>query len=565
MFYFNTYTMKNITYIIAGTLLVLITACSSLDQYPLNGPSSDTYLTNESELKEALYEIYDANSYEGPNSTRMAHNIVLDALSDIGFERNSSGIPAFVLGNANPNNTYSRDMWKAAYVVVSRCNYLLTNMHRAENNVNPKTYAEIAAQARVLRAYTYLTLTELWGDVPLITTMSDLSEAIVPRTPKSEVCDFILKELDEAAAILPDDYSGTGHVSASTALALKARAALYNKRWDVAAQAAKAVMDMGVHELHNDFEELFMYAGAGSKEIIWSFQYLKSAKKVHGTCRNFGSRNGQGHSNKVPSQSLVDAYQCTDGKDIDKSPLYNPKKPFENRDPRMAYTLALPGSIFMGYQFETHKDSVNCWNYRGATPVRVKNEEATNAYASFTGYCWRKYVDPLDFANPVESELNQIAIRYAEVLLIYAEAKIEANQIDQSVYNAINQVRGRPTVNMPPLPSGLNQAQLRSAVRKERLYEFAGEGLRLFDIRRWRIAEYAINGPFYGRIPKGLLQSAPAIDENGIPDYSNVPNKDEMRVVEVRKFVKDDDRDYLWPIPEREMSANPALVQNPGF
>lgn len=149
--------------------------------------------------------------------------------------------------------------------------------------------------------------------------------------------------------------------------------------------------------------------------------------------------------------------------------------------------------------------------------------------------------------------------------MIYAEAKIEANQIDQSVYNAINEVRQRPGVSMPPLPNGLSQAELRSAVRKERLYELAGEGLRLFDIRRWRIAEYVLNGPLYGRIPKGLLSTAPTIDENGIPDYSNVPNREEMRVVEVRKFNKEDNRDYLWPIPQREITANPKLEQNPGY
>ena len=245
--------------------------------------------------------------------------------------------------------------------------------------------------------------------------------------------------------------------------------------------------------------------------------------------------------------------------------MYDPKNPYENRDPRLAYTIALPGSIFMGYQFETHKDSVQCWNYREEIPVRIKNEDATNAYATFTGYCWRKYVDPADWANPIESELHQIMLRYAEVLLIYAEAKIEANKIDQSVYDAINKVRQRPSVNMPPLPEGLSQAELRSAVRKERLYELAGEGLRLFDIRRWRIAENVLNGPLYGRPPRGLLSAAPTIDENGVPDYSNVPNREEMRVVEVRKFNKEENRDYLWPIPQREITANPALIQNPGY
>ncbi len=557
--------MKRIIYIITGLFLVLATSCSSLDQYPLNGPSSDTYLTNESELRQALYNAYSSGSVFTPSSANMGSRIIIDAATDISFDRNASGIPDFVLGNADANSTYPREIWKEAYITISKCNFLLCNMNRAQSNVNPKTYADIEAQARVLRAFVYHYLIEFYGGVPLVTTMINLEEAQMPRSSKEDIIEFLFKELDAAAAVLPNVSTDKGQVTKAVALGIKARTALYNGRWDIAAKAAKDIMDMGVYELNDDFSELFMYAGQDSKEVIWAFQYLKAAKKTHATCRNFGSRNGNGHSNRVPSQSLVDAYQCTDGKDIDKSPIYDPKKPFENRDPRLAYTIALPGSIFMGYQFETHKDSLQCWNYRVNPPTRIKNEEATNAYASFTGYCWRKYVDPVDYALPTESELHQIMIRYADILLIYAEAKIEANQIDQSVYDAINRVRQRPSVNMPALPTGLTQAQLRSAVRKERLYELAGEGLRLYDIRRWRIAEYAVNGPFYGRPLRGYLSAAPAIDENGIADYSNVPNKNEMRVVEVRKFTKEENRDYLWPIPQREITANPQLTQNPGY
>jgi hypothetical protein len=270
-----------------------------------------------------------------------------------------------------------------------------------------------------------------------------------------------------------------------------------------------------------------------------------------------------GYSNKLPSQSLVDAFECTDGLTIDKSPLYNPAKPFANRDPRLGFTIALPGSVFYNYQFETHKDSLQCWNYNTSPATRVPNQEAINAFATATGYCWRKYVDLTDKADPANSELNVILVRYAEVLLIYAEAKIEKGEIDQSVYDAINSIRQRSGVNMPAIQPGQSQAQLRSVVRKERLYEFATEGFRLFDIRRWKIADQVMKGPLYGRIPRGLLANAPSIDANGIANYSNVPNKADMRVVEVRNFNAN--RDYLWPIPNIETVTDPAIVQNPGY
>src|SRR5690606_15796378 len=132
---------------------------------------------------------------------------------------------------------------------------------------------------------------------------------------------------------------------------------------------------------------------------------------------------------------------------------------FVNRDPRLAYTIALPGTDFFGFQFETHKDSISCWNYsyNTSTAVRIQNQDAINAYATFSGYCWKKYVDIKDKDFTMESELNIIQSRYAEVLLIYAEAMIESNKIDQSVYDAINSIRQRPTVAMPAVSSGKTQ------------------------------------------------------------------------------------------------------------
>lgn len=156
------------------------------------------------------------------------------------------------------------------------------------------------------------------------------------------------------------------------------------------------------------------------------------------------------------------------------------------------------------------------------------------------------------------SETSVVLIRFAEVLLTYAEVKIEANDLDASVYEAINLVRAR--VQMPSVTVGKTQDELRAIVRLERKSEFAFEGLRLYDIRRWKIAEKVLEGKLLGRIPKGLLASAPAIDENGTPDYSVVPNVNDMRVIEIRIF--DPAKNYLWPLPQIEMEVNSNLTQN---
>ncbi len=279
--------------------------------------------------------------------------------------------------------------------------------------------------------------------------------------------------------------------------------------------------------------------------------------------RFFFSRIALGHSNKIPVQALVDSYECTDGLTIDKSPLFDPKKPFENRDPRLSHTVVLPQTRFINYMFETHPDSLMTWDYTTTPAKRVANVEATHAYATFSGYCWRKYADVADYPDINNSDLDIILFRYAEVLLNYAEAKIELNQLDASVYEAINAVRGRATVKMPPISAGKTQAELRSIVRRERKVEFAGEGLRLFDIHRWKIGEDAMKGPLRGRVRNAFLTNAPRIDENGTPHYENVTNESKMRVIEIRTYRND--RDNVWPIPRLEREVNPALEQNPNY
>ena len=137
-------------------------------------------------------------------------------------------------------------------------------------------------------------------------------------------------------------------------------------------------------------------------------------------------------------------------------------------------------------------------------------------------------------------------MRLPEILLTYAEAKIELNQIDQSVVDAINRIRQRPDVNMPAVTIG-SQTEMRTLVRNERLVELSFEGLRLFDIRRWKIAENVMPGKVYG--------------------LSYIDNAGTLKIVEAIGWVQlfDKSRDYLWPIPQNEREVNRNLTQNPGW
>ena len=539
---------------------LLLTACdeSILETSPLDQPSSENFFSNREELLLGVNATY--NQLAFAPAWVLSLEWMLDTWSDIGwFRGNNGGAQDIGRGDADPTTDIIEGVWEAYYRGIGRANNLLQNMNRAEGNVDPELYERIRAEARFLRAYYYGRLAALYGDVPLVTTVQSLDEADVAQTPKAEVVAFILEELEAAAANLPVSYpaSDEGRATKGAALALKARVALYDERWAEAADAAQRVIDLGIYELHPDYAELFTYAGEGSSEVILAYPYLLGTQ-THWLPQFYGTRMIGSWAVFVPQQQLVDSYEMTDGLSISASPLYDPANPFENRDPRLDATILRPGNVFAGFRFETHPDSTV--TTRVTTGERVENKDVTNPFATFTGYNWGKYLVDEDADRLRDSELNWILIRYAEVLLTYAEAKIEAGQIDASVYDALNRVRER--VGMPPVAAGTSQAELREVVRHERKVELAGEGFRLFDLRRWGIAEEAMNGPVVGRPRLAFsTQGVPTFDEHGLPNYNAY--LEAMRQVEQRRF--DANRDYLWPIPQSELDVNPLLEQNPGY
>jgi hypothetical protein len=560
---------KKILKAFAACLIIAGAGCKGdyLERVP-SAPSSETFYSNQDELQIGLLGCYSQLNYQnqdyGLGNLRVPWHVFIEATTDICWDRTNGDLQNIGKGTIDANNKVVLVGFREAYKGIARCNFLLDNVGKLKDKISATVYNQSIAEARFIRALHYHYLNVLWGGVPLVTKTITLAESQIAKSTKAQVADFVIAEMDAAAKDLPLNQAvmNDGRATKGAALAIEARTALYNEKWDIAATAAKAVMDLNKYSLHPNFGDLFKYAGETSKEIIFSLQYMKNVN-THTTPRYFLPRLPGGVCDKVPFQSFIDSYECTDGLSIDKSPLYNPQKPYLNRDPRLGFTVVVPGSINFGYQFETHKDSLKIWNYNVTPAVRIDNTEATHAFATFTGYVWRKYCDELDKADVQNSELSIILCRYAEVLLIYAEAKIEANQIDASVYSAINSVRQRPSVTMPAITTGKTQAQMRSIVRKERKYEFAMEGLRLADIRRWKLAEKVLVGPAYGRIPKGLLANAPIVDDNGTPDYANVTNRADMRVIETKAFNVN--RDYLWPFPSIEIATNKSLVQNPNY
>lgn len=534
-----------------------------LDKYPNDNPSDVTFLQTETELKIAVNGMY--NNIWFTLSASGQWEYILDNATDIGWDRNQSVVTFIGNGTVLPSSADLGTIWKHFYSGIGRANYILKNIGKV-SDASQQSIDQAIGQALFLRSYWYLQLVNLWGEVPLVLEPQGVEDSQVPKTSVAQIIDQLLSDLDDAAQKLPATWPAAekGRATKGAALALKSRVALVGGRYQEAANAAQEVIQSQQYTLYPHYENLFNYTGESNNEVIFEANYVYGIKD-HRMPISIFSRTSQGNSTKIPTQSMVDSYECIDGLPIDESPLYDPTKPFINRDPRLRQTIAVPGDEFLGYQFETHKDSLQCWDYNVTPARRVANQDATNAFASFSGYCWRKSADKADlgaFRNA--SSLNCILIRLGEVLLNYAEAKIELNQIDQSCLDAINAVRQRPTVNMPPIPAGKSQAEMREIIRRERKVELAMEGHRLQDIRRWRVAEKLMPGPLYGRPQKPYSypdQLTPSIDVDGKIDYSTYADK--LSIIETRVFQAD--RHYVAPIPQRELDANKALVQNPNY
>lgn len=562
--------------------MVLILSCNKdyLNRFPESDPNSATYYTTADQLTLAINAAYNNLSYQQDG---FPYQMQLEGTSDIIWQRPATDAQTIGLGQHTSNTAMIKTIWTQSYIGIGRCNALLDNMNKAKPVTPAAQYSRIEGEAKFLRAYYYGTLISLYGDVPLVVKSMPTEESYLARTPKAEVLNAIFNDLDSAAAKLPLSYTGTdiGRATKTSALAFKSRIALYNAKWDVAAAASKAVIDLGYHALYPNYRNLFMYVGENSKESIFAFDY-KLTIRTNAAPQNNQARNSSGYSGLIPTRALADSYECTDGLTIDKSTLYSTVDPFKNRDPRMRQTLLGDGDTWFGaggitFNMTFHPDSTTCSRYT-PTFAKIPNLEVTNAFSSYSGFIMKKYLDPQDMAVPNQSELAFMLIRYAEVLLNYAEAKIELNQIDASVLDAINLVRARgygvaaTQTTLYPAIKTTNQTELRAIVRRERKIELAGEGLRVFDIRRWNIAEKVMNGILFGKaMNKAIYYSLPkpALDENSSPDYTSFTSLlsvvGNFKIMDNPRVFKS--HNLLWPIPQAELDVNknPGFKQNPGY
>jgi hypothetical protein len=568
-------------YIYSIILLLSFTACEDLlDLESLTEPTDATFFSNEAELDLALTGVYNSLVWLGGYSLPVQVSMDNGA-SDIGLVRGGfSGFDELGAGSHSANTGGFLSIYTHMYRGIGRANNLINNLDRAANVVPAERLNRIKYEAVVLRAYYYHYLVFLFGDVPYTDEIiTNPMEGLLPRVNKEEVIDILLADLLEAAQQLPATAPETNRVFRDVALTLHSRIALYAGRYREAATSAFAVMEGGNLNLHPDYEQLFTPEGEGNSEAILSMPFRDGFGPLPQFPTAQGSRNFGAFSVVVPTQSMIDSYEAADGLPIDQSAVYDPTRPFDNRDPRLKASIITPQSEWGGIIFESHPDSMDVRNVDGSLRQRNNDSRRVIWPAAFCGYLWKKYTNEgSQMINRGWSDTDFMLMRYAEVLLNYAEAKIELNEIDASVHGALNRVRARAygvpvgATESYPAVTSTDPSFLRTLIKRERKVEFANEGFRLFDIRRWRIAEKVMPVVLYGRIlDVANAQHVPSIDEDGFVSYAGIEsqydrNTDARFPNAIRVFSNP--RDYLLPIPQAEIDtyrANGAsLTQNPG-
>lgn len=567
--------MKHIFAILSLGCCLALNSCNDLDLNPLSEGSSENWYSSETEIEMAVKDFYRDDFWPLDNEDKTDNFVYRETTSKI------------LSGTFNGQESDVTTLWSNQYKAIARANTILANIEEAGSlGISEAKLKQFEAEALFARASMYARLVSYFGDVIYVTEVIGMDEAFsIGRIPKSEIIPKIYEDYDKAAAVLPVKYSGTSSLRATkgAVLALKARFALYMGDWEVAAKAAKECMELDIYKLYPDFGKLFLSTTKNTEESIFLLPRSIENKVTLGnwTVMNELPRNTGGWGAFAPSWDLLAAFTCTDGLPIDESPLFDPHNPFKNRDPRCTATIVEFGTRHVGFEYNPHPDAVEVMNYNTGK-MQKNNDARVNAqFASFNGLLWKKRIDETWLQNGLDTDPDKIIIRYADVLLMYAEAKIELGQIDESVLNAINQVRARAYgVNVSdtgqyPAVTTTEQSKLRSIVRIERRVEFANEGLRYMDLVRWKLASKALTRPNYGMLyPVSLLRekvvdkglwfwpSVPDMDEDGIVDFSKMEKAGLVAPLSPRLW---NDRQYLWPIPTKEILINENIKQNPGY
>lgn len=449
----------------------------------------------------------------------------------------------------NPGATDVAAVYPQMYRGIRNANVMLSNIKRVPWTplYNP---THIRGEQLFLRAFFYYELMKRFGGVALLEQAQTIEQSAddLARSSYVETLAFIVKDLNEATTLLPEEWTGAhyGRATKGAAMALKARALLHAasplnnttsdlSKWKAAAAAAKAVIDLNKYSLEPNYGEVLFQAASPEYIMI----DIKAPRGWVGYINNFIAPTSYGGAQSLisPTQNHVDLYEMlTTGKPItDPTSGYNPQQPYVNRDPRFYANIIYNDQTWQGRKVET---------FTGGRDV-----SATGNIFTKTGYYLKRlWPEAVRSTGGITQIVNYIFFRYAEVLLNYAEALNEAEGPTINVYNAVNIIRAR--AGMPSLPASISKEAMRERIRNERAVEFAFEDMRWWDILRWKKGQELVKQPMRGM---QITKTGTTFTYAPFPLAANYQ----------KNF---DDHMHLYPIPATEIyKSTGSLKQNPGW
>lgn len=579
--------MKKIIIYLATMLLAAMTftGCYDLETYPGDKVNEGTFYKTGDHAHQGLMGIYGMLRL----NEAYGYQFCFDHLGDIAYGYNYYMM--FLATYTDRDGTIQAH-WQTFYDGIHRVNTFIRSVKGMRGIITDEQINEYVAEAKFLRAMFYFSLTDLFGGVPYYDESTNVNEEFMnlkqPRSSLEEVRAHILEDLDEAIKYLPVEHAASeyGRATKGAAYALRGKVHLYDKEWQSAINDFEEIVynksnNYG-YALDDDYARVFkLYNGAKSPETVFSIQNKSGVGTEYGMQIQalMGCRGAYGScwNNTVPSTQLVDMYEFKDGRPFNWDeifPGYNAMTPEQRkellsvemdgsgtivglreadtakilsaytcRDPRLMATVIVPYSHYMGnIGRTTNVDLIFALDHNLAGNA---NGGTIQNNAGWVSYLHRKFVTEGDQGGAISNRLHTPfafpLIRFADVLLMLSEAYNEAGQLDKAV-TEFNKVRAR--VGMPGLNSGpawmvvSNKEQMAERIRKERAVEFAGEGLRFSDLRRWGY-----------EIAHKTLNNVDAVNIYGEPIYTHL-------------FTE---RDMLWPIPGVERERNKELTQNPGW
>lgn len=567
-------------------IISIIAGCKKYEQFPVDKVTEnyvfDPLDSAGTNAQSFLYGIY-AMVKNGHNRVG---NDYLDAASDDAVSSQSGTVPVTLL-STNAVNSFNfpgaENVWEGTsysgnpdsyWAGIRDANILINNIGvvpvkgTLPNGV-PTRYVW-KSEARFLRAFFYFELVKRYGGVPLLgNKVYNIQDNLnLPRNTFADCISYIVNECDaikDSLITAPVSDADSYRITKGAALALKARVLLYAAsplfnggnidasnpltgyadysadRWKQAADAAKAVIDLNIYHLNTSFKDIFLAQNNPERIMI----------RQGGNTTDIETRNGPigfqagGTGNTSPTQELVDAFPMDNGLPItDQSSGYNPADPYgvfstPKRDPRLTATVLYNGSMWLNTAVQT---------YEGG-----QSKPNSTLQQTLTGYYMRKFMGNFENATTYASHSSDwVVMRYAEILLSYAEALNEVETAPQAdVYQQLYAIRARAGIapgvgNNYGIAQGLSKDQMRAVIQNEWRIEFAFEEHRYFDIRRWKLAQTVMNQPRRG---VSITKTGSALTYN----YVNV----------LTTAFKTNQ--YLYPIPYNEVTKNPNMKQNPGW